>query len=149
MVVSNFCIWNWCRMAFNKRIQMLVRISPAVSFETCCPDVCWPFRAACTERRWQCPSWYPSAPRSKSQSGATYKSRLLPEKVPTLPSKDVANVPKVPVGPAHTLLVWVSYSEMRYMQWKSFNVMDVNNVVMQIINVSNKQFVSMPCGPTL
>jgi len=33
----HFCIWNWCCMpkcgAFNKKIQMLVRISPTVSFE--------------------------------------------------------------------------------------------------------------------
>ena len=85
-----------------------------------CPDICQPLWAACTERRWQFPNWYPSAPRSNAWSRAAYRSRLLPEKVLTVPSKDTGDVPKVPGRPAHTLMVRVSYPEMRYKQWKSF-----------------------------
>jgi hypothetical protein len=137
MVVPTFCIWNWCHVpkcvAVNEKIQMMVRMSPSVNFKEQLSRSMLAFL-------WQ-PAWKEggNAPRSKAQSGATYKSRLLPEKVPTVPSKDMGNVPKVPVGTAYTLLVWVSYPEIRYTQRKSFNVMDINDVVMQIINISNKQ----------
>lgn len=86
-------------MAVNEKIQMMVRMSPSVNFKEQLSRSMLAFL-------WQ-PAWKEggNAPRSKAQSGATYKSRLLPEKVPTVPSKDMGNVPKVPVGTAYTLLV--------------------------------------------